>query len=84
MRHIPLADLQRNEHVIVAKSFGDARAQDSRWESPEWKEEAVDGVKFIDEDDLASFGEGVPLVEVWGRGEAIAALVFCDCLGEAG
>lgn len=84
MRDIPLPNLQRNEHVIVAKSFGDARAQDSGWESPEWEEEVVNGVELVDEDDLARFGESVPLVKVWGRGEAIAALVFGDDLGETG
>lgn len=84
MRDIPLPYLHRNEHVIVAERFGDARAQDSRRESPEWEEEIVDGVELVNEDDLALFGKGIPLVEVWGRGKAISALVFGDGLGEAG
>lgn len=80
MCDVPLPYLHANEHVIMAERFGNTRTQDSRWESPEWEEEVVDGVKLINKYDLVRFGEGVPLVEVWGRREAIAALVFGDGL----
>lgn len=84
MGDISLPDLDSNKHVVMAECFGNARAQYGRWESPEWEEEIVDGIKLVNEDDLALFGKGVPLVKVWRWREAIAALVFADSLGETG
>jgi len=84
MRDISLPDLHGNEHVIVAERFGNAHTKDRGWESPEWEKEIVDCVELVNEDDFARFGEGVPLVEVWGRGKTIATLVFGDRLGETG